>query len=122
MVAVRDGKVAVGTPGGTTVVTENQLVEVDQRGVAHLRSAGAMPFTFATGILTIDGLSLPVAIVELDRWFDADIRLGDPTLATHFVEGRFAAGSLGDLAEILELTFHVRVVRDGRVLTLFARR
>jgi len=117
LVAVRDGKVAVGA----AVVATQQVAEVGRTGVPHVRSSDASLFTFATGVLTIDGLPLPAAIVELDRWFDADIRLGDPRLATRFVKGKCAAGSLGDLAEILELTFNVRVVRDGRVLTLYPR-
>ncbi|HXC24982.1 MAG TPA: FecR domain-containing protein, partial [Gemmatimonadaceae bacterium] len=68
------------------------------------------------------GLPLPAAIVELDRWFDADIRLGDPMLEKQRIKGEFAAGSLADLSAILELTYNVRVVRDGRVLTLYPRR
>jgi ferric-dicitrate binding protein FerR (iron transport regulator) len=117
LVAVRDGKVAVDS----TVVTANQLVEVGRSGMPHVRPSDASPFTFATGILTLDGLPLPVALVELGRWYDADVRLGDSTLATQFVKGEFSAGSLVDLKAILEGTFDVRVVRDGRVLTLYSR-
>ena len=117
LVAVREGKVAIGS----VVVAAAQAADVGRDGVPHVRSSDASPFTFATGVLTIDGLPLPDAIVELDRWYDADIRLGDPRLATQFLKGKNAAGSLGDLAEILALTLDVRVVRNGRVLTLFPR-
>jgi transmembrane sensor len=117
LIAVREGKVAVGS----TVVTANRFVTVGRAGVSHLRASDASLYTFATGILTIDDLPLPAAIMELDRWYDVDLRLGSPTLATQFVQGKFAAGSPGDLAAILEWTFDVRVVRDGRVLTLYPR-
>jgi transmembrane sensor len=117
IVAVRDGKVAVGS----AVITAAQSVEVERDGRTHVRSSDALPVTFATGILTIDGMSLSAAIVELDRWYDADIRLGDPTLANRHVKGEFVAGSLADLAAILELTFNVRAMRDGRVLTLYPK-
>jgi ferric-dicitrate binding protein FerR (iron transport regulator) len=117
LVAVRDGKVAVNS----LVVTAAHLVEVGRTGVPHVRPSDASPFTFATGVLSIDGLPLAAAIVELDRWYDVDIRLGDPILRTQYMTGRYAAGSPGDLAEILEGTFNVHVVRDGRVLTLFPR-
>ena len=119
MVAVRDGKVAVGP----MVVAAQQMVEVGHNVMARVRPAAASSFTFATGVLTLDGVPLSAAITELDRWFDADIRLGNPALAAQFqsVHGTFAAGSIGNLTEILELTNHVRVVRNGRVLTLFPR-
>jgi len=118
IVAVRDGKVAVGT----TVVTANQLAEVGRNGMAHLRVSDGSPFTFATGTLTIDGLLLPAAIVELNRWYDADIRLGDPVLASRHVNATFGMGSLNDLAENLGSLYDVQVVRDGRVLTLNPKR
>ena len=118
MVAVRDGKVAVGT----SVVTAAHMVAVGRDGVARLHASDASLFTFATGVLTLNWLPLPAAIVELDRWYDADIRLGDPALATRSANGKVGVGSLTDLAEILTLTYDVRVVRDGRVLTLYPRR
>ncbi|HXC26137.1 MAG TPA: FecR domain-containing protein [Gemmatimonadaceae bacterium] len=114
-VAVQEGKVTVGT----TVVTGNQLIEVRRRGAANIRLATASQFSFATGTLILDDLDLPQAIPELDRWYDADIRLGDPALATRGVGGEFAAGSLADLTTYLEVALDVRVVRDGQVLTLY---
>ena len=116
-VVVRDGKVMVDS----AMVVANQLVTV-RHGLVVTRGP-AMPaqFSFAMGTLTLDGLRLPEAISELDRWYDADIRLGDPALALQGVGGKFAAGSLADLAKNLELTLNVRVVREGRVLTLFPR-
>jgi ferric-dicitrate binding protein FerR (iron transport regulator) len=118
LVAVSDGKVAVGS----TVVTAHHLLEIGQNSTAHMRSSDTSLFTFATGVLTLNNLLLPAAIVELDRWYGADIRLGSPTFATKHLEGKFVAGSLGDLAQILESTYGVHVVRDGRVLTLYPRR
>lgn len=118
MVAVREGKVAVGT----SVVTAAHMVEVGRTGVAHVRSSDMSPFTFATGVLTLNGLPLSAAIAELDRWYDADIRLGSPALATKQITGDFTVGSLADLVEVLEYTLGVRVVRDKHILTLYPRR
>lgn len=115
VVAVQDGKVAVGK----AVLTANRLAEVGHGGIPYVRRADASLFTFATGILTINGVPLSQAIADLDRWYNVDIRLGDSTLATRPLKGEFAAGSVGDLAAILQLTFNIRVVRDGRVLTLY---
>ena len=118
LVAVREGKVAVAA----TVVTAGTAVEVGRTGVVHPQPADGAQFTFANGILTLDGLPLSAAIKELDRWYDADIRLGDSTLARYFMKGTVAAGSLADLQTMLEEMFDVRVVRDGRVLTIYPRR
>ena len=68
-----------------------------QWSVAHVRRSDTSPFTFATGVLTLDGVPLSVAIAELDRWYDADIRFGDPTLAMQTIKGEFGAGSIAEL-------------------------
>jgi ferric-dicitrate binding protein FerR (iron transport regulator) len=107
---------------GNTVVTAKRLVEVGRDGIPHVWPADASLFSFATGVLTLGNMSLRSAVVDLDRWYDVDIRLGDTTLATQPLKGEFAAGSIADLVGILEWTYKVRVVRDGRVLTLYPRR
>ena len=117
VVAVRDGKVAVRS----TVVTAQQQAVVGRTGAVGLRPADPAQFTFATGVLTLNGVPLRDAIAELDRWYDADIRLGDPTLGKNLIQGAFAAGSLADLVKILGFTFHAQVVREGRVITLYPR-
>jgi transmembrane sensor len=117
LVAVRNGKVAVQS----TVLTGAQQVVVTPRAVGPIQRADRAAFSFATGILTLNSVPLSEAIVELDRWYDADIRLGDARLATWRLSGEYAAGSLADLTEFLEGTFNVRVVRAGRVLTLYPR-
>lgn len=118
IVVVRDGKVAVGT----TVVPAARMVTVGPHGTSTVRPADPAQFEFAAGVLTLPRTRLADAIPELDRWYNADIRLGDPALASRIIEGDFAAGSLSDLTEVFRLTFDVRVVRDGRVLTLLQPR
>lgn len=116
-VAVRDGKVAVHS----VVLTANQQLQSNQHGLIQLGQVDPSTFTFASGVLSFDGVPLRDAIVMLDRWYDTDIRLGDPSLNSRQVAGGFTAGSLSNLTESLELMFNVRVVRDGRVLTLYPR-
>jgi ferric-dicitrate binding protein FerR (iron transport regulator) len=72
-------------------------------------------------MLTLDKVPLIEAIPDLNRWYNADIRLGDPALAGRKIIGGFKLGSLTDLAAILELTFDVRVVRDANTLTLYSK-
>ena len=116
-VAVRHGKVAVGH----TVVPASSYVEADTRGVSPLRYADESQFGFASGVLVLRKMSLAQAIPELNRWYDADIRLGDASLAAKPITGQIPAGSLVNLTELLQVVFNVRVVRDGRILTLYPR-
>ena len=118
VIAVREGKVGVRS----AVLTAAQEIAVGPAGrVRPIQPADPARFSFANGVLTLTGGLLVDAIPELDRWYDADIRVQDPALATRRLTGEYAAGSLADLASILEMTFGVRVVRQGRVLTLYPR-
>ena len=116
-VSVRDGKVAVRS----VVVSARQQVMVSDHGRLQVRTADLAQFSFANGVLTLDGVAMPQAILELDRWYDADIRVGDPAVLRHVLDATFAAGSLSDLSDVLTLALNVRVVRNGRVLTLYTR-
>jgi ferric-dicitrate binding protein FerR (iron transport regulator) len=117
LVAVRQGKVAVHS----VVVAAQQEVEVNHQHVGRVHPVRLGRFSFATGVLTLTDMPLASAIPELNRWYAADIRLGDPQLSAHRISAKLPAGSLTDLAAILETTFHVRVVREGQVLTLYPR-
>jgi ferric-dicitrate binding protein FerR (iron transport regulator) len=115
IVAVKDGKVAVGS----AIATAQRMITVGANGIARVQDVDPARFTFANGVLTLGVRSLSDAIPELNRWYDADIRLADPAIGAQRIKGSFTAGSLADLADILTLTFDVRVVRDGNVLTLY---
>lgn len=116
-VAVESGKVAVGS----SVITANEGVAVNSSGESSLISVTQNHFSFADGILEFRYKGLREAIPELNRWYNADIKLGDESLAGSKVVGAFEAGSITDLMSILELLFDVRIVRDGRTLTLYGR-
>ncbi len=115
VVAVRDGKVVVQSQ----VVIQAEQVTIGAQGAGAVRPTSPTQFSFASGVLTFNGMLLPDAIPQLNRWYDADIRLGDSSLETQNIVGGFKSGSLTDLAAILEMMYSVRVVRDGRVLTLY---
>ena len=117
LVAVRDGRVAVHA----TVLAAAQEMDAGPSGTSAVRPLRRGRFSFVTGTLSLESVPAKEAIAELDRWYDADIRLGDPSLAGTHVTGECAAGSLADLTEILEWTFNARVVRNGRVLTILPR-
>ncbi len=116
-VLVHDGKVAIGS----TVLTAAQEVTVSADGNSEVRRANTSVLSFAQGVLTLNKMPLIAAIPDLNRWYNVDIRLGDPVLSDRQVAGGFKAGSPSDLVSILELMYEARVVREGRVLTLYPR-
>lgn len=116
-VAVRDGKVSVLS----AILTADEQVYVSGAGVSAVKPAEISQFGFVSGALVIDDLPLLDAIPDLNRWYDVDIRLGDDQLLERKVFGHFRAGSQTDLADYLEKMFDVRIVRDGRTLTLYPR-
>jgi transmembrane sensor len=116
-VAVQDGKVAVRS----VILTAQEQVRVPEHGTPVVTPVTPGQFSFATGVLTLSDMPLSQAIAELDRWYDTDIRLTTPSVAALHIKGKFAAGSLADLQEILELALPIRIVRDGRTLTLYPR-
>ncbi len=116
-VVVREGRVAVQG----VVVSAHQAAEIGQGGFPILRRADPAQFSFATGVLTLTGVPLKDAVIELGRWYDADIRIGSPELANYPIDATCAAGSIANLAAILQMAFDGRVARNGRVLTLYSR-
>ncbi len=126
-VAVRDGKVAVYSRAVSTssrvptILAANQRVTIRDTSLSAIQIAQASQFSFTRGVLTLRDATLAQAIPELNRWYNADIRFGDIALADRRVEGRFVSGSVSDLAEVLEWTLGLRVVREGRVITLYPK-
>ena len=120
IVAVRTGRVSVHSNSANTIVlAANQQFKVSRTDNMSVTRADAAQFSFASGELALNDRSLADAIPDLNRWYDVDIRLGDPTLTKQRMTANLPAGSAADLVALLQLTFNVRVVRDGRVLTLF---
>jgi transmembrane sensor len=116
-IAVRDGKVAVGS----TPIAAAQQLSVGIRGTGIVQPVDPGVFGFATGILTLKRMSLADAAPELDRWYDVDIRFADSALGQERIEGQFVRGSVAELSELLDGMFGFRVIRDGRVLTLYRK-
>jgi transmembrane sensor len=121
-VAVRDGRVAVNADQSRAVVlAADQQATIGAFGAPRVTVADASQFDFERGTLSLASMPLRDAIAELDRWYDADIQLADSTLGDLRLTSRVTAGSVAELATMLEMTFDVRVVRNNRTLTLYQR-
>lgn len=115
MVAVRAGKVSVDG----VVLQANERVMVADNNPSEKMKADSTMFSFEDGVMQLQNIKLKDAIADLNRWYNSDIVLGVESLGDEQVTGGFSQGSLTDLTSFLELTFNVRVVRNGRTLTLF---
>lgn len=115
VVSVREGRVEFQS----TVLNARQEGTMDDEGKVRVQPLSEFRFDFASGILTIDDLPLSKAVIELARWYDAEIRIGDPALFDQRVGGKFVSGSISDLASTLESTLGFRVEQNVRTLTLY---
>ena len=114
---VQDGKVSVASK----ILTAHQQITIGPRGMSPVTAVSADQFDLPDGTMRFRNVRVRDAIPDLNRWYDADIRLGDATIANQKVSGDFKAGSLTDLTAILTLMFDVLVVQQGRTLILHSR-
>jgi ferric-dicitrate binding protein FerR (iron transport regulator) len=118
-VAVRTGKVAFDT----AVLGANDVAQTGATGritVSRNQNVDAA-FAFTEGRLIVVSYALRNVLGELDRWYDVDIRLGDSAIGNMPIHAELMSGSIGDLSGFLKKLYDVRVVRDGRTLTLYQR-
>jgi transmembrane sensor len=130
---VADGAVAVLTPRppadasrdsaaplASVVVTRGMMATANAGGVVRLRSGIATDryLSWSGGRLAFDDTPLPDVVAELSRWYDLDIRLGDPRLASRTLTASFDDPPSAVLVA-LEGALGVRATRVGRVVTLY---
>ncbi len=115
-VAVRAGKIAVNG----AVLGANDIAVAGQNGVVTVRRNQRIDAAFgvAEGRLVLTDVPLREAAADLERWYDVKLRFGDSTVSYLPISAVLPSGSAGDLVEVLRLTFGVRVVQQGRILTI----
>ncbi len=130
---VADGAVAMHTwripgdgshdsvvPLSPVVVTRGMMATEGVDGVVRVRSGLATDgyLSWSDGRLAFDDTPLPEVAAELSRWYDLDIRLGDPGLASRTLTASFDDPPAAVLVA-LEGALGVRATRVGRVVTLY---
>jgi ferric-dicitrate binding protein FerR (iron transport regulator) len=115
-VAVRDGRVVVND----SVLSARDVAERSGTGVVSVQHHQELDgvFGFITGRLVLNGIPLQDAVADLDRWYDADVRIASTKLGETPIYAVLRSGSIADLKEILQSTFGANVAQQGRVLTL----
>ena len=128
-VVVAEGSVSIGTssstPASRMVLSRGQLALMRGRDTAQVPAVRDVDLAaygrWIQGELTFRDTPLRDALVELQRWYDVDLRIGDPSIANSPLTASFAAESLPEALSVISTVMRVRVVRRGRIVTLFGR-
>jgi ferric-dicitrate binding protein FerR (iron transport regulator) len=115
-----DGSDDKAVPLSAVLVTRGMMATAGADGVVRVRSGVATDryLSWSDGRLAFDDTPLPEVVAELSRWYDLDIRLGDPRLASRTLTASFDDPPAAVLVA-LEGALGVRVARVGRVVTLY---
>jgi len=123
-VVVTHGQVSV-RPESTTDTTGMLL---DPRMLARVNAAGAVTVetdvdtaryvAFRRGQIRFVATPLRDAVLELERWYDIQIRLADPQMGSRHITATIADQTLPDLLDQLRIALNVDVSRVGESFVL----
>jgi ferric-dicitrate binding protein FerR (iron transport regulator) len=122
-VIVASGSVALGRRGETAseaVLVAGQLGRLTSSGaVAVTRVADvALRLGWTEGRLSLDDIMLRDAVRELERWFDAEIRIADSALATRRLTTILGDQSLPSALDAIALALDARWERAGDTVVI----
>ena len=123
---VAHGKVAFGQARDSaagTVLSVGDLGRLDTAGVVTVRSGvDVRRYTAWTeGRLEFVNTPLSEVVSQLERWYDLDITLADSGLGARPLTATLGHQSTDEMLRLLAASLDVRVQRDGRRVTLYAR-
>ena len=141
-VAVVDGSVALWEPSTHTrsaaavsdgaqpnraaplmTLTRGDVATLDARGTTtRTRGVAVASFTSWTrGVLAFEHAPLKDVILELNRWYDIDIRLSDSALGARRLTAEIRRESAREALQRIGLVLDVRVAQRGRTVVLSPR-
>lgn len=102
---------------GVVTLSKGDMVRLDRTGKATVsRVDPAAYLAWTRGAIRFDGVPLAEAIPVLERWYDADIRLAEGSLAGRRLTGQFKDQSLDQVVDLIARALNLRVVREsGRI-------
>jgi len=126
-VVVAEGRVALShdTPDAPrSSLTPGQLGRVESDGSVTVQSdADLDDWTgWTRGALSLDGLSLGDAALEISRRFDVHVVVPESALAQRRVSARFHDESLSQVLDALDAALGARWTRDGQTITIRSAR
>src|SRR5881394_393710 len=106
-VVIRTGQVGTLAPSGLVGMSPNEAL-ADYLG-------------WAEGRLRFDNVPLPGVLRAIGRWYDLDVRIAAPDLATRSITAEFKLGAPDEMLRALALAVDARLTRSGdsgRIITL----
>jgi ferric-dicitrate binding protein FerR (iron transport regulator) len=107
----------------SVVLGPAQLGRVDTGG--HLWAARSVDLgtalAWTRGELVFHRTPVPDAVAEINRWYDADIRVGDRRLRAIQFSAAFNAEPLTQVVDVLAAAIGARAERRGNTITLIPR-
>jgi ferric-dicitrate binding protein FerR (iron transport regulator) len=113
-------RAAAASPVAPVLLTHGMMATTGTDGVVRVRSGVAVDryLSWSAGRLTFEDTPLADAVAEIGRWYDLDIRLGDPSLASKTLTATFDDPPAAVLIA-LESALGLRATQTGRVVTLY---
>ncbi len=122
-VVVAEGTVALALADSVraAVLHHGDLARLDRGGAVHVEHGILLDryLAWTEGRLEFVNAPLRAVLPELDRWYDVDIRLGDPALAAQPLTASLGTESADEMLRLLEASLQVRAERQGRLVTLY---
>lgn len=126
-VAVTEGRVAFGSSDlpvdSASVLTRGTIGVLALDGSRHVEvDADLDPYVdWMDGRLVFRNEPLPDLLRELGRWYDIEVRVADPALASRHLSIAFQKEPLEQVLQLIVLALDVDYERDGNVVTLSRR-
>lgn len=122
-VVVTEGRIAVHAraqdAASARAIDAGHLARIDSVGHTEVRTVDPASYlAWMHGRLVFDDVPLQQVLEELSRWYDADVRVADTTLATRRFTGVFSDEPLDSVLSALAPPMHVRVQRHGRTIVV----
>lgn len=122
-VAVREGRIAIGsrTDSVRLELGAGELGAVSPSGNLSRRRPQAIDhhFRWIDGQLAFRAAPLREVATRLGRWYGADIRIADPSIAGRRLTATFEHESLDEALSAIALSLHVRPERDGSTVVFY---
>ncbi len=117
-VAVAEGQVSVTHHGGV-LLTPGEAAFAFDTGLTVAHNANVAAFTAWThGRLVFDNAPLDEVAATLTRWYDVDVRLGDPTLSARRLTASYDDEPLSTVLPFMTRVLEVRATWRGRTVIL----
>lgn len=125
-VVVTEGSVALQSTNGAerpTLLTRDDLgVLIAGQSAASVSVVDPARYTaWMRGQLVFRDTPLQGVVRELDRWYDADVELGDSSLVNVPLSASFEVESLAEAIATITTVLPLRAERRGRVVRLYRR-